>query len=195
MSERHANLSFSLTLEYTHHVHSLTRVINTQNARVCIRSLCGNVRYTYTRACIRGTRIQLEVYVWYMYVHICTRIRFGRVDHVRVERAARPRQLYVHLKKKKKKNRSSYDRNSDLSHACRIFKSQQRVAQHAPRTIRVYIANQRATSIARPFLETRAKVFFDLRLLVKSCRFFFRLRVDHWSTLSFETILFKSILL
>lgn len=56
----------------------------------------------YTRACTRDTRIQLKVYVWYMYVYICTRICFGRVDYVR-ERAARPRQLCVYLKKKKRK--------------------------------------------------------------------------------------------
>jgi len=88
--------------------------------------------------------------------------------------------------KKKKKNRSSYNKNSDLRHACRVFKSQQRCIQHALRTIRIYVANLRVISIARPFLETRAKVFFDLCFICKVMFFFlFRLRgtsVDHWST-------------
>jgi len=156
ISERHASLSFSVTLEYPHHVlaHTHYRYTDKMHVYICIcyAEMCGICTDVHTRYAYPVKGIHMIYVCTYIYAYVLVVLIICVRKH-----AARSRQLYVHLKKKKK-NRSSYDRNSDLRYACRVFKSQQKCAQHAPQTIRVYVTNQCAISIARPFLETRASV-------------------------------------
>lgn len=194
---RHASLPFSLALEYTHHVFVHTHYQYTDNMRVCIYIYAFVMRKcaVYTRACIRDTRVQLEVYVC-IYIYVRRYVSVVLITCVR-ERAARPRQFYVHLKKQKKK-RSSYDRNSDLRHACRKYLNRSRGSLSMRHELLGYTLRINVRFLLRVFFSRLAQVFFDLLFICKVVLIlFFRLRgrssLEHID--SFEAILFKSILL
>lgn len=190
-------VSLSLSHSNIHITYSFTRITNTRTTCACVYIYAFVMRKcaVYTRACIRDTRVQLEVYVC-IYIYVRRYVSVVLITCVR-ERAARPRQFYVHLKKQKKK-RSSYDRNSDLRHACRKYLNRSRGSLSMRHELLGYTLRINVRFLLRVFFSRLAQVFFDLLFICKVVLIlFFRLRgrssLEHID--SFEAILFKSILL